>query len=169
MTPTVAELNSLPRYIEVKVRSFLRLGLNEGIKKETLLYAKKIGKSEYSPLHHHGIGLILLKRSIKETDKTKKKYWIDHALGEFKFVIKNSPVRSFILYEVYFKIGELYFYSGDYTMASSNFRKSIYHKKDFYYAYVMLSECYTNTGLIDEAKKVLELGKQQSNIFSDAL
>jgi len=156
--PKEYELSLLPRYLEVKVRSFLGLKTPDVVR-DAKKYGKKLGPA-YGPLHHYGLGLIYLSRvHTRGMNYPNYKFDLDSALKEFNFVIKYSIKDSFILYKVYYNRGEVYMLQNKIAKAVQNFWKSIKLKPDYFNSYLMLSECYKRLDNNEKAEKILEIGR----------
>jgi tetratricopeptide (TPR) repeat protein len=158
---TDQEISLLPYYIQVKVKYYLGMR-TEAVIRDREIFGKKLGDAVYSPLHHHGLGLIYLRRAKSQALYTTRPFDLGSAISEFSFVIKNSPKYSFILYEVYCKRGETYLLMDQISNAAKDFYKSIEFKPDYFNAYILLSECYTRLGDKKNAEAVLELGRSRA-------
>lgn len=158
--PNEYELSLLPRYLEVKVRSFLGMKTPDVIR-DIKKYSKKLGGfANYSSLHHYGLGLIYLKRvQTRRIDYPKREFDLSSAISEFGFVFKHSHRDSPVLYEVYYKNGEALMLQNEINKAIHSFWKSIELKSNYFNSYLMLSECYKRLGNNEKAEKILEIGR----------
>ena len=169
---TEYEVQSLPDLIELKLRAHFDYA--QGIKnsKYEALAQKYIDKYGwgYQTLHHYGKGLIYLDRYYKnQKHPSGKEIWLKWAIGEFSFTLEPGKVKSYtrvfiltFLPSIYYKRGEAYLLSNNFSMAINDFSSVIKIRPTYYKAYLSLSECYRRIGDNENAEKILLLGKQRA-------
>lgn len=83
--PTAAELKSLP------AACVTRLTGDDAMKDR---WVQKIGWNNFLHLHHYCFGLNFINRAKFTIDKKNKRYYLDQAVGNFAYVLKNWPADS---------------------------------------------------------------------------
>ena len=166
---TEYELRSLPPLVQLKLRFYL--GDKTPEKKRVVdKYIKKFGRG-YNSLHHYGMGLIYLQRVYRGgIDNSMRKFLLKLSVSEFTFVIAPHKMKkwgtkrfnSYFAYKIYSKRGEAFLLQNEIGKAAIDFQHSIKIKPSYFYAYLMLSECYKRLGDNENAKKILELGRDRA-------
>lgn len=165
---TDQELKELPDIIELRTRYYL-FERTDKYKKMMAPYLEKYGFG-YGTIHHYGVGQIYLNRVNSNVllKPQRKNYLINRAISEFGFVLDpaklpryNKRFNQTFLPIVYSKRGEAYLMLNNSSKALDDLRRAIKYKPSYYYAYVLMSQCYRSVGDVQNAEKILELGNSR--------
>lgn len=85
--PTPAELQALPDYCKARL---------SGDKSSQQRWVQQFGKDNFLHFHHYCVGLNYVNRVRVSFGSKHKKHYIETALGEFKYVLRNWP-EDFVL------------------------------------------------------------------------
>ena len=99
-----------------------------------------------------------------------RKFLLKLAVSECTFILAPHKMKkwgtkrfnSYFAYEIYSKRGEALLLQNEIGKAVIDFQYAIKIKPSYFHAYLMLSECYMRLGDNENAKKVLELGRDRA-------
>lgn len=146
---TENEVSALPDYL--KIRLYYHLRSNESPYKN---WEKRLGP-DYIHVHHFAFGIIFAKRAI--LNKDKKHHYLNRAISEYSYVIRNSRNKLPILHHVYAKRADAYVELGNCNFAIIDYQASVNLNSGYVYAYTGLAGCYSSLGMTDEAAAVLKM------------
>jgi len=113
----------------------------------------------FHAMHHYCYGLMKTNRAVLLThDSSVKQFYLADAVTEFDYVIERAPPDFILLPEMLTKKGENLMLMGKGPLAVLAFEQAIEKKKDYWIAYVRLSDYYKETGDIRKARETLERG-----------
>lgn len=122
-----------------------------------------MGKSFWH-MHHYCTGLVKLRRAtLPGTKAANRKGFLESALTEWDYVIKNTTQEFVMLPEIYVRRGETYFLLGNVAEAFESYEISSQIKPDYAPAYLRWAEALASTGAKKTALARLEDGIRKSS------
>ena len=153
------EIAMLPRYC-IHTHSFNNVpGASNA---ENVRYVATLGEG-FRSMHHYCWGLMKTNRALLlARDPTIRQYYLQDSLGEFDYVIANSPKEFVMLPEIHTKKGENLLRLGRSVEGFKELQTAIDLKPDYWPPYVAMSDHYKNLGDIKKARESLEKGLETS-------
>ncbi|MER2518243.1 MAG: hypothetical protein ABTR92_17940 [Candidatus Accumulibacter phosphatis] len=117
----------------------------------------------FTTIHHYCWGQINLLRALRSsTPQDQRKHLLSLVLGDYTYVINNSPPDFILLPEIYTEVGEVELRLGAFSDANISFAKARALKPDYWPAYSHWIEFLMQSGNNTEAMKVLTSGLKHS-------
>jgi len=149
--PTDDELRMLPSYCKARLR-----GVSETEKNQWL---SRLGRQNWTGLHHYCAGLNLAKRATLSTNPKARNADLLKSYGIIKSYATDETTEDFILkHEVYYNLGKVALRLDNTGAGVAALNKSIQIKPQFIPAYTALSDYYKSIGDKGEAELILQRG-----------
>lgn len=128
-----------------------------------------MGKSFWA-MHHYCWGLIKYRRATSGLVPSQVRLgYLQSALNEWDYVLRNSSADFVMLPEIYLRLGETHVQLKSYGPASAAFDESRRHKPDYPPPYLRWAEVLVMIGNKKGALAHLELGLRQAPTAPDLL
>ena len=117
------------------------------------------GNSMLNHMHHYCRGLIWTNRAVYTAKNTKERQQVlNSSIGEFSYVIRNSPPGFVLLPEFLTKRGENLVKISRGPEGDADLNRAIAIKGDYWPPYAALSDYYKSMGELGKARDVIEKG-----------
>lgn len=114
---------------------------------------------DFMNVHHYCQGLNFMKRAYASIDVNSRRYDLQNAVNNFKYMINHLINSNFVLLpEIYLNLGKTYALEGDKKNAILSFDRSISIKRNYTLAYAAISDLYLDDGERKIAKSYLNRG-----------
>lgn len=126
------------------------------------LERRKVWRARLGPsfdgLHHYCWALVLARRASTVTDKARRSFMYNEAVGDYMYAINNSAKDFILLPELLYRMGEAYAGDGNVASALSAFEASRQRKADYWPAYLKAAELLDKMKLRSKAVELLREG-----------
>jgi tetratricopeptide (TPR) repeat protein len=112
---------------------------------------------------HYFSGVNARLKITVESDKDKRKQWIEAALAEQKKALKLEQYAPYI----YNEIGILYSYKNDFLKAAANFRNAANRAPNWAIPYSNLADLYTANNQLEKARLYIDTAKSLQPDYQD--
>jgi hypothetical protein len=158
---SAGEMAALPEYC-IDTQGF---GYGDAFSRTSPRAAHWVGLMGPSFWHHHHYcwGLISMRRGLQPgASAAQRQSGLASAIPDFEYVIEHSAPDFVMLPEVYFRLGEVRLYLGDYVGAKQAFDSALARKADYWPAFQKWAEVLFNLRRKPEALLHLETGMRLS-------
>jgi tetratricopeptide (TPR) repeat protein len=151
------EVSMLPRYC-VYTQDFRNHIPGGGNLDEIRRWRSKMGNA-FEAMHHYCWGLMETNRAmLLARNPQDRKFYLGSAIGNFDYVIHNSPPDFIMLPEILTRKGENLLRLGRSAQAVQALEQAIALKSDYWPPYAQLSDFYKANGDPGKARETLEKG-----------
>lgn len=158
---TPEELALLPRYC-LDAQSFGYGDAYSNTSPNAPKWVAMMGKSFWH-IHHHCWALINVRRADKaQTPKQKQVALWGEALGDFEYVVRNTPEDFILLPEILTWMGRTQAKLGQHDQAEQSFEKAKSIKPDYWPPYYHHGELLLKLGRRTEALEIVTTGLRQA-------
>lgn len=160
---TWGELSLLPEYCkDTQGTVWDTLGNGGPMAPETPKWVSLMGEDFYHAHHYcYGLRNILRAQAVGESTAQGKDL-LRNALGEFRYMFKNTSPMMPLKPEIYLKNGEVHLKLGNIVEAGVSFEQARRLKPDYWPAYSRWADVLLGLKQHDTARKLLEDGLQHS-------
>lgn len=159
---TTNEMSLLPNYCQYTQGSQYGISVGGNNHPQAVAWQNTIGPG-FIHLHHYCWGLAELQRAARRTTPTnQKKTLLNSAIGNFWYVIKNSPKDLVLLPEIYTNIGKTELQLNQPEKADEAFSKARDAKNDYWPPYYHWAEYLQSKGRKKEALAIVNQGIEHS-------
>jgi tetratricopeptide (TPR) repeat protein len=108
-------------------------------------------------MHHYCWGLMRTNRALfLVRTKEGREHYLEKSILDFDYVIERAPSTFILLPEILTKKGENLIRLGRGPLAISSLQRAIELKRDYWPAYIALSDYYKDQGDLKKARELLE-------------